>query len=241
MMNPHFNSGATLLVAVSLFAGACSASTSATEGVATLEDSASGQIGDAAAAATLEDAEPVVDAEQAALDFSACMREEGVDFPDLGVNADGGLNLRQGFEGIDRRSDEVQAALETCRPLIEAAGFGGGRRAGIVENVEIQDALVEFSACLRDAGFDVGDLELGVPPGAGGGQAQGADGAGAEDGEQRGQGRGQGGFGDRNARFADQLGLDYEDPDVAASVDGCATVIDDAFTAAGVGEPGERP
>ncbi|NNE97070.1 MAG: hypothetical protein HKN24_13675 [Acidimicrobiales bacterium] len=223
------------LMALALAVSACS-SGSTTEGVATLEDVDATPLGDAAAAETLDDAEPEVDAEQAALEFSACMRDEGLDFPDLSVDADGRLSIRQGLQGLDPGSEEVQAALEVCRPLIENVGFGGGQRAAIAENVEIQDALVEFSECVRDAGYDVGDIELGRPgpPAAGAGTEDGA----PTDG-QRGQGERQGGFGDRSARFAVQLGLDYEDPEVAAVVDECGTIIDDALAGAGIGQPGQ--
>lgn len=221
-----------------LFTAACSQSSESDEGdgVATLEDTSGSGIGDTAAAETLTDAAEEVDPEEAALAFSECMRNEGVDFPDVGVDADGRLDLRAGFAEIDRGSDGFQAAIELCRPIIESAGFGGGNRAAIGENVEIQDALLEFSECVREGGYDVGDLALGGPgPGAAGGANNGAN-AGEGAAPQRGQGEGQGAFGNRSARFASQLGLDYEDPDVAATIDGCTPVLDEAFAAAGLGQ-----
>lgn len=234
-----------MAAALGLLAAACSGQSSAAEtGVATLEDETAAPIGDAAAAETLADAEPEVDAEDAALAFSACMREQGIDFPDLAVDADGRLNLRAGFQGLDPQSEEFRTALGECRPLIEDAGFGGGQRAAIGENVEIQDALVEFSACIRDAGYDVGDLQLGGGgQGNAAGQADGnaTDGDADGEGTPRGQGQRQGGFGNRNERLSAQLGLDYADADVAAAVDECAIVIEEAFTAAGVGQGGQRP
>jgi hypothetical protein len=118
--------------------------------------------------------------------------------------------------------------MDTCRPLLDSAGFGGGGRAAIGENVEIQDAFVEFTECVRDGGYDVGDLTFGAPAGQ-----PPADGEG--DGEGRGQGQRQQGFGDRSGRWAQQLGLDYEDPAVAEVIDGCIPIIDEAFTNAGVG------
>ncbi|NNE95915.1 MAG: hypothetical protein HKN24_07795 [Acidimicrobiales bacterium] len=229
-----------LAAAVGLLAAACSGQSSATgTGVASLQDEAGTPLGDAAAAETLEAAESELSPEDAALAFSACMRNEGVDFPDLAVDADGRLNLRSGFEGVDQQDEAVLTALETCRPLIEEAGFGGGQRASIGENVEIQDALVSFSACVRDAGYDVGDVQLGGPGGANQPPPEAAaDPDAADDAAPRGQGERQGGFGNRNERFATQLGLDYEDPDVAAVVDECAIIIEEAFTAAGVGQGG---
>lgn len=220
---------ATALVAVLLVASACGAgSDPAEEGVASLAVDAGPSIGEAAGT----DSPAELDADEAALEFSECMRAEGVDFPDIAVDAEGRLDLRSGFDEMDRGSDDFLAAMEVCRPLIEQVGFGAGGRAAIGENVEIQDALVEFSACVRDAGYDVGDLELGVPgqgQGQGGGEGETLPAGG------RGQGQGQDGFGDRSARFAEQLGLDYEDPEVAIVIDDCMTVVDEAFSAAGVG------
>lgn len=221
-----------ILVPILLVAGACSADSAADEiGVASLESDSGVALGDAAAAETLDDSTEEADPEEAALEFSSCMREEGLDFPDLAVDAEGRLDLRSGFEGLDPRSDEFRSAMDVCQPIIASAGFGAGGRAALGENVEIQDALIEFSACVRDGGYDVGDLTLGGPGNAAEPPADGEAGN-----EQRGQGEGQGGFGDRSARLADQLGLDVEDPEVAAIIDGCMPIIDEAFTAAGIGQ-----
>ena len=217
--------------ALFLLAAGCSSESEATaDGIATLETDSGSAVGDAADAHVVDNEEEELAADEAALEFSACMRDEGLDFPDIAVDAEGRINLREGFEGVDRGDETFQAAIEVCQPLIEAVGFGQGGRANIGENVEIQDALVEFSACVRQAGYDVGDLTLGGP-GQGGGD--GADGDGTP--PERGQGQGQDGFGDPSARFADQLGLDYEDPEVAAVVDDCSSALTEAFTANGAG------
>ncbi len=232
----------TALATVLLLASACGGgSESATEGVASLDVAAgSGEETAAAGDETTTDLEP----EEAALAFSACMRDEGLDFPDIAVDAEGRIDLRSGFDDLDPRSEEFQAAMQNCQSFIESAGFGEGGRAGIGENVEIQDALVEFSACVRDEGYDVGDIELGGPGQAGGaapntddagdGTTDGTDGEAT--GEGRGQGQRQGGFGDRSTQFATQLGLDYDDPEVATVIDGCMPIIDEAFAGAGLGQ-----
>ena len=113
-----------------------------------------------------------------------------------------------------------------------------------LESPEVQDGLLAFSDCVREAGYDVGDLTLGGAPGGQGGGQEGGDvegAGGAGDADRPGGGERQQGFGNRNARFADQLGLDYEDPDVMTAIDGCAPLIEDAFADAGLGQPGGGP
>ncbi len=229
----------TAVAAVLLLASACGgAAESATEGVASLDVAAGSGEETAAAGDGTTDLEP----EEAALAFSACMRDEGLDFPDIAVDADGQIDLRNGFDDLDPRSEDFQAAMQNCQSFIESAGFGEGGRAGVGEDVEIQDALVEFSACVRAEGYDVGDIELGNPGQAGGAApdtdtdaatADGTDGEAADGG--RGQGQRQGGFGDRSTQFATQLGLDGDDPEVAAVIDGCMPIIDDALGDTGLG------
>ncbi|MEM8926442.1 MAG: hypothetical protein AAGD35_23295 [Actinomycetota bacterium] len=240
---PH----ALIAVVAVLLLGACSNGDQASaDEVATLQDEV-GSLGDAADAATVDDQTSDLSADEAALAFSACMRDEGLDFPDLAVDADGNIALQEAFQSVDRGAEGFRAAMDACSDLLGQAGFGGRREA--VQSPEVQDALLAFSDCVRDEGFDVGDLTLGGGPGGGGqggggnaaGQAQadgegGADGDGGADGEGGpAQGRRGAGFGNRGARIADNLGLDYEDPAVQEAIDGCMPIIDEAFTAAGIG------
>ena len=214
-----------------LFAAACGGGSGAdTTGVASLEDAAGAQ--------SPEQADTELSAEEAALAFSTCIRGQGINFPDIGVNADGVPELSDAFQAaeLDPRSEEFQGAMEACREILDGVGFGGqGGRATLTDNPELQDALVAFADCIRDQGFDVGDIDLGGGPGAGGG-----DGAPNGDGDgppQRGQGAAQGDF-DPGARLAAALGLDPGDEDVAAAIEECAPIIEAGFTAAGVGPPG---
>jgi len=126
--------------------------------------------------------------------------------------------------------------MQECRVILDGIGFGGrGGRAALTDNPELQDALVAFSDCIRQQGFDVGDIELGGGPGQGGGNGTPP---GNGDGQpQRGQGAAQGNF-DPNSRFAAALGLDPEDPDVAAALEECSPIMDAAFAEAGVVRPG---
>ncbi len=126
--------------------------------------------------------------------------------------------------------------MDLCQPFLASAGFGGGR-AALTENVEIADALVAFSECVRDAGYDVGDLTLGGGPGQGGGQGEPP--AESEGGQEAGPnaegGQRQGGFGDINERFAAQLDLDPQDPEVIETMESCSPIVTEALAAAGLG------
>lgn len=56
------------------------------------------------------------------LDFSKCMRDHGIDFPDPQFQG-GGVMMQMG-EGIDPASDEFQAAQEACGDLLPGGGPG---------------------------------------------------------------------------------------------------------------------
>ena len=206
--------------------------------VATLEaddGSSDGQTADA-------DGETTLTADEAALEFSACLRDQGLDVPDIGVDADGNVDVRDAFENIDRTDDSFRDALQGCNELLADAGFGGGGRGaggGIADNVEIQDAFVALTDCVRDEGFEEAtEITLGQPGGgqAGGQNAADQDAAGGPPADgQRGQGENQGpGAGDQTSRLATQMGLDPEDPAVVDAMDACSSILDDAFSTAGI-------
>lgn len=197
------------------------------------------------------------DTEEAWLEFAQCMRDEGVDMQDPTFDADG--NVQGGFgpeSGIDPRDEDTQAAMTACGDLIEGLDLGGpGGRSGFDPD-EIEIALADYTACLRDEGLEVDDVSFGVgagggpvgdaaggqpangatppdgfePPAGGsvpeGGTPPGADGAG-QDGQ---GGPPQGGEGfDPSDRIIEQLGLDADDPTVSAALDACQSLLDAAF------------
>ena len=228
---PFVPSAATVFVAA-VFVTACSPDgDGAAVGIATLEDVAGAEVEDGEVAVALTP-------DEAALAFSECMRAEGVDIADIGVDADGNLNLRETFRDlvVDFGDEELAAARELCFPLLEGVAFGGGRpRAGLADNPEVQDALLEFTDCIRDEGFDVGDITFGF--GGPGGPGQGGTPPGDGTPPERGRGQGRGGFGDPNGRLARLLGLDPEDPAVVDALEVCGPIVDAAFSAAGFGPP----
>ncbi len=184
------------------------------------------------------------DTAQAALDFAQCMRDNGVDMEDPTFDADG--NLEGGFglgpgaaddPGADFRSDEVRTALDACQELLDGVAFGGPG-GGDFDPSAISDGLLAYTSCLRDEGLNVDDITLG-PPGADGATPPPGDGDGAAGGfagggpPPGGQGGGPGGEGfDPTDLLIEQLGLDEDDPEVAAALETCAPVLDSAFSLA---------
>lgn len=215
------------IAVLALIAAACGSTSSdgTASGVASLEDVAAAED---ETADTQPAGDVTLEADEAALQFSQCMRDEGLDFPDIGVDAEGNPDIRDAFQnsGTQPGSSEFRDAMDSCGELLDVVGFGGGR-AGLADNTELQDALVKYSECLRDQGLDVGDLQLGGGQGGGEDGAQGA-GQGGEGEPQPGQGRRQRGFGDPGARIAQALDLDAEDPDVVAALDTCSPVLETA-------------
>lgn len=144
-----------LLGTLALVLAACGGSDDG--GVATLEDSPS----DSGLQQTVEDAAGSADDEQALLAFAACMRDNGVeDFPDPVLNADGSVEFtgsgQDPFAGVD--NDTAEAAVNACIGELEGVAFAPG--GADFDLNEIQDALVEFAACMRDNGIDFDDPDL---------------------------------------------------------------------------------
>ncbi len=239
----------TVLVSLTVVAAGCSSGTdegtTTDDGIATLADEEtdstvpSSDDDETVDDETIDESEPddgsvsttttvELEPEEAALQFSQCMRDEGIaDFPDLGIDGSGNIDITDLPTDLGDDPD-VQDALEVCQPLIEAGGFGERIRE-VVESPEFNDALIEFSDCIRDEGFDVGDLTLVglagaafAAPDAGEANPQGGD---RED-----------GFGDRDGIFAEALGLDPDDPEVQAAVNTCLPKIEGAMADLGFGE-----
>ena len=105
--------------------------------------------------------------EERALDFARCMRDNGVDFPDPAINADGSIDLGGNVTpgSIDPTSDTFSDAVEVCGPIVAGASFLPGAN---VDETEQQANLLAFAECLRGLGYDVidpvlSDIEAGGP------------------------------------------------------------------------------
>ena len=131
-----------LAIGISAFAllvAACSSGDDAGK-VASLESAEDSSIADVAAS---------IDDEQALINFSACMRDQGMDFPDPIVDADG--YPRFDFanpEDIDR--DALFEAGEACREHLEGVVLG----LSDFDTAEFNDTFLEYAACMRENGFE---------------------------------------------------------------------------------------
>ncbi len=106
--------------------------------------------------------------DEQALAFAACMRDEGIDWPDPTFNADGSIDLLGGLGPgggggagagqLFSDQDSLEDAFEVCGPLVEGASFLPDQSEFL--NEETQDQLLEFAQCLRDEGLDVDDPDL---------------------------------------------------------------------------------
>jgi len=105
--------------------------------------------------------------EERALDFAQCMRDNGVDFPDPVIKADGSIDLGGNVApgSIDPTSDTFSDAVEVCGPIVAGASFLPGAN---VDETEQQADLLAFAECLRGLGYDVidpvlSDIQAGGP------------------------------------------------------------------------------
>lgn len=176
------------------------------------------------------------DSQQQWIDFAQCMRDNGIDMQDPTFDADG--NVQGGFgpdSGLDLRSDDTRTAMDACSDLLPAGG-PGGQGGPEFDRTGIQEAFTSFTACLRDEGLDVDDIDFAAGPGgdrpdgppAGGDIPEpGSDGGfqGGPPPDQAGNGEG---F-DPTTRIIEQLGLDTTDPAVTAAVEICSSTLEGTF------------
>lgn len=133
------------------------------DGVATL--SGSGSDSDSSTDTTLSKE----DAEQAMVDWTECMRGEGVDLPDVQTDADGNTRIgaRPGGAGggTDTEGDEVDGGGDGGADLPSKDDFDKAvttcgqppRQGGDISEKdlkEMQDSALKFSECMRDEGIE---------------------------------------------------------------------------------------
>lgn len=134
-----------VVLVLALIAAACGGDDSANEeGVATLQDD------------TTDSTLPVQrqDIEDAVLEFSQCMRDEGIDIPDIQLDADGAPILdAANLQDIDLQSPEFQSAFTSCISVITDAGAFAFDFDPEIEAI-IQDQLQQFAECMRREGIE---------------------------------------------------------------------------------------
>jgi hypothetical protein len=150
-----------LLVAVlALVATACGGSGDGDgSGVASLSTIDSGS-GDSATGVSIADN---VDPEQAMLDLTQCLRDQGIEIADPTVDAEGNPQLARPEFGEEGANEAFRTAIRGCGELLEGVTLG---RQGL-DFSALQDTLVEYAGCMRDNGYQMDDPDFssfGQPP-----------------------------------------------------------------------------
>lgn len=120
------------------------------------------------ATATPTAAGPTMDAtktdEELTSEFAACLRNEGFNVSDPEVNADGSVDLRAFFTKLSQdpsfnwQDPKTREALGKCRGLLADASFAQPRSTE--DEIELQDQVLSFAACLREQGVPVADPDF---------------------------------------------------------------------------------
>lgn len=134
----------TLMLAVLLLVAACGGGDGDdADGVASLGGDASSS-----------DQAERIGFEEGLLQFTTCMRTEGIDLPDIQIDADGRPILNtEVLDGVDTQSDEFSAAFLICVPILaQASPVQVGSDPEL--QAAVQDTLRDFSACMRQNGVE---------------------------------------------------------------------------------------
>ena len=91
--------------------------------------------------------------EQATLEFGSCMRAEGIDTPDIRLDAQGRPVLDDLRAAVDTSSVEFRRALTDCAPILTTVGALDLRRDPELQAV-IVGQLRAFAECVRNEGVE---------------------------------------------------------------------------------------
>ncbi len=91
--------------------------------------------------------------EDATLEFTECMRAEGIEFPDIRIDSEGRPQLGDLLEDLDTATPEFRSALASCSSILTRAGA-----LELSSDPELQaviiDQLASFSECMRTNGVE---------------------------------------------------------------------------------------
>lgn len=111
-----------------------------------------------------------VDVEQTMLEYTQCLRDNGIDVEDPTVDADGNLRFSRpsNLESIDR--EQMRVARDACAPILEKVALSFGN----IDRTQIEDTLYEYAACMRENGYDMPDPDFSSfgTPGSGSGDGR---------------------------------------------------------------------
>ena len=95
------------------------------------------------------------DPSDAALAYAKCMRREGIDMPDPKVGEGGLIQIGPGPAkgGLEEPDEDFKAADEKCRHLLQT----GAAELSEEDKAALQDAMLQFTECMRNEGIDMPD------------------------------------------------------------------------------------
>jgi hypothetical protein len=137
----------TLVLALFLLGPACNGSEGPGASIPRSDDLASG-----GGSGTDVTASPRLSLEEATLQFTDCMRDEGIDMPDIRIGADGRPLLGDVSRRVDIADPSFQDALSTCASILSEAGALDLTSDPELQAV-VQDQLQSFSECMRENGI----------------------------------------------------------------------------------------
>jgi len=146
-----------LLIVIAVLASACSDGDD-TEAVASLEGTETEAPDGGEPTLSTEE-----EAEAAMLDFTQCMREQGVDIGDPTMDANGNLQMppiefeTASGDDIETAMAEMDAVFAECDQHLEGAVMGSPDPGA---DAEFEDAFVEYAGCMRDQGIDMPDPDF---------------------------------------------------------------------------------
>jgi hypothetical protein len=137
-----------LAVALTLVLAACGGGGGDSNGVASLTDTTDQSSTDGSSGSTGKGKK---DPEEAALEYTKCMREHGVDMDDPGAGGELRLEVRPG------NRKKVEAAQKACEGLLENAR----PKLSEEQQAALQEALLACARCMREHGIDMPDPTFG--------------------------------------------------------------------------------
>jgi hypothetical protein len=111
--------------------------------------------------------ESPADPEEAMLEYTQCMRDQGIDLPDPvrvesadGGRTEGGViainaDAADDGAGIDPRSDEFNEAQEACGSIMD--DVIGDIEIDPEQEAEMRERLLDYAECMREQGIDYPD------------------------------------------------------------------------------------
>jgi hypothetical protein len=98
-------------------------------------------------------ADETLDMEVKMMEFTECLRNEGLEVIDPVVDSDGNVEKPETIDGANLSKEEWMAAYEVCGEIIENITFEKKE----VDRSEQVDQYLALATCMRDEGFDVED------------------------------------------------------------------------------------